>query len=138
MLEVEAGRRASLLETTNFQAKSGAGMALINEGGSSEELAYSTGLSGSSLTIPVANRGLEGGSAQAQASGVSVKGILTAGMWNDLIDSLLNAFSQTDGTVDGTKVVKVSSNDALLPASTSNIQVSAADPKRAFYVPASL
>jgi len=58
-------------------------------------------------------------------------------MWNDLIDSLKNILTQSTGAVDGTKVVAVSSNDANLPASTSNIQVNSADPKRGIYVPAS-
>lgn len=126
---------AALTSTTNFQAKTGEGGVIIDEGTAAEELGYSTGLSGSSLTIPLANRGLEGGSAQAHTAGATVKGILSALMWNDLIDSLLNVFTQSTGAVDGTKVVKVASNDANLPAAASNIQVNSADPKRAFYVP---
>jgi len=85
-----------LTSDTNFAAESGAGMVLLDEGQAAEELAYSTGKSGSSLTVPLVNRGLEGGSAQAHASGASVKGILTAGMWNDLIDHL-NTEHDDDG-----------------------------------------
>lgn len=88
-----------LTSDTNFNAKSGEGMALTDEGTAAEELGYSTGKSGSSLTIPLANRGLEGGSAQAHDSGASVKGVLTVGMWNDLIDALVdNLLDQTAGT----------------------------------------
>lgn len=90
---------APLTATTNFDAKSGEGMVLLDEGAATEEIAYSTVLSGSSLTIPLANRGLEGGSAQAHAASSSVKGILTAGMWNGLIDSLLNILNQATGAV---------------------------------------
>lgn len=86
-----------LTSDTNFNAKSGAGMVIMGEGTSSEELAYATGKSGASLTIPLANRGLEGGSAQAQVSGNTVKGILTAGMWNDLIDHIVTEHND-DGT----------------------------------------
>lgn len=125
-----------LTSTTAFQAKSGEGMILISEGEASEEIAYSTGLSGSDLAIPLANRGLEGGSAQAQSSGASIKGILTAGMWNDMIDSLLNDRTQSTGALDGTKVMKVTSSDGQLPTSTGNIQLNGSDPKRSFYVPA--
>ena len=96
-----------LTSDTNFAAKSGAGMILVDEGLAAEEIAYSTGKSGASLTIPVANRGLEGGSAQAHNSGAAVKGILTAGMWNDLIDSLLNVLT-TAGALDTTKVADLS------------------------------
>lgn len=90
---------APLTSDTNFAAKSGEGMALIDEGLASEEIAYATGKSGASLTIPLANRGLEGGSAQAHSSGASVKGILTAGMWNDLIDALSLIIDKTTGLV---------------------------------------
>lgn len=90
---------APLTSDTNFAAKSGEGMALIDEGLASEEIAYSTGKSGASLTIPLANRGLEGGSAQAHSSGASVKGIFTAGMWNDLIDALSLIVDKTTGLV---------------------------------------
>lgn len=127
----------TITSDTNFAAKSGEGMVLLDEGESTEEIAYSTGKTGATLSIPLANRGLEGGSAQPHTTQGTVKGILTAGMWNDLVDTLLNVFSQSTGAVDGTKVVKVSSNDALLPAATSNIQVNGADPKRGFYIPSS-
>ena len=91
-----------LTSTTNFQAAStpGEGMILIDEGAATEELAYATGVSGGNLTTPLANRGLEGGSAQAHSSGVSIKGILTAGMWNDLITALVNTlFTQSTGAL---------------------------------------
>jgi len=86
-----------LASDTNFSVKSGEGMVIINEGTASEELAYATGKSGSSLTIPLANRGLEGTAAAGHASGTSVKGILTAGMWNDAIDTI-KAEHNDDGT----------------------------------------
>jgi len=73
---------AALTATTNFSAKSGEGMVLLDEGLATEEMAYATTLAGSSLTIPLANRGLEGGSAQAHSASGSVKGVLTAAMWN--------------------------------------------------------
>lgn len=95
---------APLTSDTNFQAKSGEGMAIFDEGAATEELAYSTGLSGGALTIPLANRGLEGGSAQAHSAQSSVKGPITVGMWNDLIDALLNVLSQSSGALDATKV----------------------------------
>lgn len=88
-----------LTSDTNFAAKSGEGMTLIDEGEASEEIGYATGKSGASLTIPLANRGLEGGSAQAHDAGSTVKGILTVGMWNDLIDSILNILDQATGTI---------------------------------------
>ena len=90
---------APLTSDTNFSAKSGEGQVIIDEGTASEELAYATTKSGSSLTIPLVNRGLEGGSAQAHDTGASVKGILSAGMWNDLIDALVdNLLDKTLGT----------------------------------------
>lgn len=75
---------APLTSDTNFDE----GMVILDEGAATEEFCYATGKSGASLTIPLANRGLEGGSAQAHASGATVKGILTAGMWNNLITAL--------------------------------------------------
>lgn len=104
---------APLTSSTNFQSKSGAGMALLDEGQATEELAYSTGLSGSNLTIPLANRGLEGGSAQAHSSSTTVKGIFTAGMWNDMIDSLVNAFVASSGALDTTKVVDLNTAQTM-------------------------
>lgn len=83
-----------LASDSNF---AGEGMVIIDEGETTEEFSYATGKSGSSLTIPVANRGLEGSSAEAHDSGASVKGILTADMWNDIIDTLLEIFDQTTG-----------------------------------------
>lgn len=128
---------APLTSDTNFAAAPtpGEGMILIDESAAAEELAYSTGKSGASLTIPLANRGLEGGSAQGHSSGATVKGVLTQDMWNDVITTLINGFSQTTGAVDGTKVMKITSSDGQL-ATGGNIQVNSADPKRAYYVPA--
>jgi len=80
---------APLTSDTNFSAESGEGMVILDEGTASAEFAYSTGKTGSSLDIPLANRGLEGGSALAHNSGATVKGIITAGMWNDFTDSYL-------------------------------------------------
>lgn len=104
---------APLTSTTNFQAKTGEGMALLDEGAATEELAYATGLSGGSLTTPLANRGLEGGSAQAHSASASVKGVLTAGMWNNVIDALTNLVLKTTGLLDTTKVVDLTTAQAL-------------------------
>jgi hypothetical protein len=104
---------ATITSDTNFAAKSGAGMVLLDEGTSTEEIAYSASKSGATLSIPLVNRGLEGGSAQAHASGTTVKGVLTAGMWNDLIDSLLNVLSATTGAVDTTKIVDLTTAQTL-------------------------
>jgi hypothetical protein len=104
---------AILTSDTNFAAKSGAGMVLFDEGTATEEIAYSTTKAGAALTIPLANRGLEGGAAQAHASGSAIKGVLTAGMWNDLIDSLTNVLSATTGAVDTTKIVDLSTAQTL-------------------------
>jgi len=89
----------TITSDTNFAAKSGQGMVLIDESQSTEEIAYSASKTGAVLSTPLVNRGLEGGSAQGHAINATVKGILTAGMWNDLIDSLLNVLDQTAGTV---------------------------------------
>lgn len=88
-----------LTSDTNFSAKSGAGMIIAGEGTSNEELAYATGKSGAALTIPLANRGLEGTSAHSHTTSETIKGILTAGMWNDLVDSIVNWFDPTTGVV---------------------------------------
>jgi len=108
-----ASTSVDLTANTNFQAKSGEGMLMLDEGQSAEELAYSTGNSGATYTIPSANRGLEGGSAQSHSSGATAKGVLSAGMWNDLIDSLLNVLSQSTGAVDTTKVVTLTGTQVL-------------------------
>jgi hypothetical protein len=88
-----------LTSDTNFAAKSGEGMVILDEGAATEELAYATGASGGALTTPLANRGLEGGSAQAHAAGATVKGILSAGMWNNLIDALILIIDKTTGLI---------------------------------------
>lgn len=88
-----------LTSDTNFDAKSGEGMVILGEGTANEEFAYATGKSGASLTIPVANRGLEGTSALAHAAGDSVKGIITAGMWNEVIDAITNVLDKTTGAI---------------------------------------
>jgi hypothetical protein len=102
-----------LTSDTNFAAKSGEGMVLIDEGEATEELSYSTSKAGATLAIPLANRGLEGGSPQAHSSGATVKGILTAGMWNNLIDALINVVSKSTGAVDTTKVVTLTGTQVL-------------------------
>lgn len=107
---------ATLTATTNFDDApvAGEGMVLFDEGTAAEELAYSTGLSGSALTIPLANRGLEGGSAQAHSATSSVRGPLTAGMWNDLVDALIdNVLVQSTGAVDTTKIATLTASQTL-------------------------
>jgi hypothetical protein len=103
----------TITSDTNFAAKSGEGMILIDESQATEEIAYSTGKTGAVLTTPLANRGIEGGSAQGHAINATVKGVLTAGMWNDLIDSLKNVLDQTTGAVDTTKVVTLTGTQTL-------------------------
>jgi hypothetical protein len=103
----------TITSDTNFAAKSGEGMVLIDESQATEEIAYSTGKTGAVLATPLANRGLEGGSAQGHAINATVKGILTAGMWNDLIDSLSNVLNATTGAVDTTKVVDLTTAQTL-------------------------
>lgn len=94
--------------TSDTAFLSGGGIVLIDEGLANEELAYYTGKVGGALTIPLANRGLEGGSAQAHTQGASVKGVFSADMWNNLIETVLNGFSATDGAVDATKLLPTS------------------------------
>jgi hypothetical protein len=85
-----------LTSDTNFDP--GEGMVIIDEGTASEEYAYATGKDGSSLTIPLAYRGLEGTSAVAHDAGATVKGILTSGMWNGFANYMRNAWNtETDG-----------------------------------------
>ena len=103
----------TITSDTNFAAKSGEGMVLIDESQSTEELAYSTSKSGATLTTALANRGLEGGAAQAHAINATVKGVLTAGMWNDLIDSLVNVLVKSSGALDTTKVVDLTTAQTL-------------------------
>ena len=98
---------------TNFKAKSGEGMVLIDEATATEETAYATGITGSILDIPLANRGLEGGIPQAHALGAVVKGVLTAGMWNAVIDALTNVVYKTTGLLDITKVVDLATSQTL-------------------------
>lgn len=104
-----------LTSTSNFDDApvDGEGMLIIDEGQSSEELVYSTGRSGGSLTTPLANRGLEGGSAQAHSNNATVKGILSAGMWNDLIESVRNILDETTGAIDTTAVVTPTGTQTL-------------------------
>lgn len=90
---------ADLTSDTNFAAKSGAGMVLIDEGTATEELAYSTGKTGSTLAIPLANRGLEGGSAQSHSANATIKGIFSSGMWNNLIDAVSLLINATTGAI---------------------------------------
>ena len=103
----------TITSDTNFAAESGEGMILIDESQATEEVAYSASKTGSALSVPLANRGLEGGSAQAHAINATVKGILTAGMWNDLIDAMSAFFNQTTGVLDTTKVVDLTTAQTL-------------------------
>ena len=103
----------AITSDTNFAAKSGAGMVIVDEGESTEELAYSASKTGSTLSTPLVNRGLEGGSAQAHASGATIKGILTSDMWNDVIDALTNVVDATTGSLDTTKVVDLTTAQTL-------------------------
>jgi hypothetical protein len=92
-----------LTSDTNFLA--GGGIVIVDEGEAAEELAYYTGKSGGALTVPLVNRGLEGGSAQAHSAGATVKGVLSADTWNNAMEALLNLVVITSGAVDTTKVV---------------------------------
>ena len=100
-----------LTSDTNFL--SGGGLVIVDEGQVTEELAYYTGKSGSSLTVPLVNRGLEGGSPQAHSAGATVKGVLTADTWNNITEALLNVVSVTDGALDTTKVVDLTTAQTL-------------------------
>lgn len=102
-----------LTSDTNFDGDSGEGMIIADEGEATEEFAYSTGKSGAALTIPLANRGLEGTAAAGHSQGATIKGVLTAGMWNDMVDSLTNVLDQTTGAVDTTKVVTLTGTQTL-------------------------
>lgn len=93
----DSATSADLTSDTNFNAASGEGMVLIDEAAATEEIAYSASKSSSTISIPLANRGLEGGSAQAHSAGASIKGVLTSGMWNNVITVLTEIFSQTTG-----------------------------------------
>jgi len=104
---------ATLTSDTAFAAAEGEGMIIIDESQATEELAYATGKTGAVLSIPLANRGLEGGAAQGHAINATVKGILSASMWNDLIDALTNVLDQTTGAVDTTKVVTLTGTQIL-------------------------
>lgn len=108
-----ASTSMTIASDTNFNAKSGEGMVVVDEGTSSEEFIYSSSKSGATLSTPVANRGLEGTSVTSHNSGATVKGIITATMWNDVIDSLVNVVSKTDGTIDTTKVVTPTGTQTL-------------------------
>jgi len=103
----------TITSDTNFAAKSGEGMILIDESQATEEIAYSASKSGAVLSVPLANRGLEGGSAQGHAINATVKGVLTAGMYNDLVDSLSNVVNATTGALDTTKVVDLTTAQTL-------------------------
>ena len=134
----DSATSAPLVSDTNFNAKSGEGMALIDEGQATEELAYATGKVGASLTIPLVNRGLEGGSAQAHASGATVKGVLTATMWNNLIDALTNVVSKSTGAVDSSKILPASylDTDGTL-AANSDTKIATQKATKTYALPAS-
>jgi len=128
-----------LVSDTLFLA--GGGFVIIEEGLATEELAYYTGKSSGALTIPLANRGLEGGSAQGHAVGSSVKGVLSADMWNNVIETLANGFSATDGTLDLTKVVSLTgtqtlTNKTLTTPTLAKPVVNGTNPTAATYTPA--
>lgn len=116
---------------TSDTAFDGEGMVIIDEGQSTEEFAYGTGKVGSSITILPDDRGLEGGSAQAHGSQATVKGILTAGMWNNLITSISKWFSPVSGAVapalgsdaDGDMYYRASSVLARLAKGTASQQL---------------
>lgn len=84
---------------TSDTAFDGEGMLLIDEGQATEEFAYGTGKLGSSITILADDRGLEGGSAQAHSDSATVKGIITSGMWNNMVEAVSKTVSATDGTL---------------------------------------
>lgn len=124
--------------TSDTAFLSGGGLVIIDEGQATEELAYYTGKVGSSLTIPLANRGLEGGSAQAHASGATVKGILSADMWNNLTEAMINLVSVSTGAVDPSKVVPASylDTDGTL-AANSDTKVSTQKAVKTYSLPLS-
>lgn len=101
---------APLTADTSF---AGEGMAIIDEGQATEEFAYGTAKVGSAITILADDRGLEGGSAQAHAGTATVKGIITAGMWNNLITGVTNVLVNTTGALDTTKVVDLTTAQTL-------------------------
>lgn len=74
---------------TNFNADNGEGMIIVGEETATPEYIYSASKTGASLSTPLVNRGLEGSAAAGHSSGDTVKGIFTAAMWNDLIDTFL-------------------------------------------------
>lgn len=115
-----------LTSDTNFL--SGGGLVIVDEGQANEELAYYTGKSGSSLTVPLANRGLEGGSAQAHNAGATVKGIFSADMWNNAMEALALVASTTTGELNkatgaeittGTSDVKIVTPKAIADSNVS-------------------
>ncbi len=121
----------TITSDTNFAAKSGEGMVIIDESQATEELAYSASKTGATLSTPLANRGLEGGSAQAHAINATVKGVLTAAMWNDMIDALTNVLLKTTGALDTSKVVDLTTaqtltNKKLSDSTTSIVNVTTA------------
>lgn len=121
----------TITSDTNFAAKSGEGMIIIDESQATEELAYSASKTGATLSTPLANRGLEGGSAQAHAINATVKGVLTAAMWNDMVDALTNALLKTTGALDTSKVVDLTTaqtltNKKLSDSTTSIVNVTTA------------
>lgn len=83
-----------LTSDTNFD---GEGYIIVDEGTANEEVCYATGKVGSSLTVTLANRGLEGTSAVGHDAGATVKGIMTAGMWNNLITQIGSATLDSNG-----------------------------------------
>jgi len=103
----------TITSDTNFATADGEGMVIIDEDQDTEEYAYATGKTSNTLTIPLVNRGLEGGSAQAHAINASIKGIFTAGMLNNMVDALCNVVLKTTGVLDTTKVVDLTTAQTL-------------------------
>jgi hypothetical protein len=113
----DSATAAPLTSDTNFSAKAGEGMVIIGEETATPEFAYASGKSGSSLTIPLANRGLEGGSAVGHAAGETVKGIITAGMWNDFTDAY-EVEHNDDGTHKTATVTTLKATSAEITTGT--------------------
>lgn len=84
---------------TSDTAFDGEGMLLIDEGQATEEFAYGTAKIGSSITILADDRGLEGGSAQAHNDTATVKGIVTSGMWNNLVTAVSKTVNDETGAL---------------------------------------
>lgn len=94
----------SITVNTISKFNSNGGPIVINRGASDQEYAICSGVSGSSLTISL--RGAYGSTAVAHNANAVIESVPFAHAWNDVIDTIKNGFSVTDGTVDQTKLVK--------------------------------